>query len=67
MAERTDTNRGLSGPPKQAARSEQQDTMLLGDVPDVSELMPEASAQAHHSPSELSGARGSFPAIRDLG
>ncbi|MFZ0980630.1 MAG: protein kinase [Candidatus Acidiferrales bacterium] len=46
MAERTDTNRGLSGPPKQAARGEQQDTMLLGDVPDVSELMPEASDQA---------------------
>ena len=50
MAERTDTNRGLSGPPKQAARSEQQDTMLLGDVPDVSELMPEASAQAANAP-----------------
>ena len=46
MAERTNTNRGLSGPPKQAARGEQQDTMLLGDVPDVSELMPEASDQA---------------------
>ena len=50
MAERTDTNRGLSGPPKQAARSEQQETMLLGDVPDVSELMPEASAQAASTP-----------------
>jgi len=46
MAERTDTNRGLSGPPKQAAGGEQQDTMLLGDVPDISELMPEASVQA---------------------
>ena len=50
MAERTNTNRGLSGPPKQAAGSEQQDTMLLGDVPDVSELMPEASAQAANAP-----------------
>ena len=50
MAERTDTNRGLSGPPKQAAGSEQQETMLLGDVPDVSELMPEASAQATNAP-----------------
>ena len=50
MAERTDTNRGLSGPPKQATGSEQQETMLLGDVPDVSELMPEASAQATNAP-----------------
>jgi serine/threonine protein kinase len=47
MAERTDTNQGPSGPPKQ---TEQQETMLLGDVPDVSELMPEASAQATNAP-----------------
>ena len=50
MAERTNPNSGISGPPKQAAGSEQQDTMLLGDVPDVSELMPEASRRRQPAP-----------------
>jgi serine/threonine protein kinase len=50
MGERTDTNRGLSGPPEQAAGSEQQKTMLLGDIPDASELMPEASTLAASTP-----------------
>jgi serine/threonine protein kinase len=50
MGERTDTNTGPSGPPKQAAGSEQQETMLLGDIPDVSELMPEASNHAASTP-----------------
>ena len=50
MGERTDTNRGLSGPQKQSAGGEQQETMLLGDVPEVSELMPEASTQASNAP-----------------
>ena len=49
MAERTDTNKGLTGPPKQAG-SEQQETMLLGEIPDAAELMPEASAHAANTP-----------------
>ena len=50
MAERNGTNKGLAGPSKQAAGNERQDTMLLGDVPDASELMPEASTLAANTP-----------------
>jgi serine/threonine protein kinase len=50
MVERTDTNKGLAGPSKQSAGNERQDTMLLGDVPDASELMPEASTPAASTP-----------------
>ena len=49
MAERTDTNKGLTGPPKQAG-IEQQETMLLGEIPDAAELMPEASTHAANTP-----------------
>lgn len=50
MGERINTSGGLSGPQNQAAGSEQQDTMLLGDVPEASELIPELSTQSPIAP-----------------
>jgi serine/threonine protein kinase len=66
MTERTDTNRGLSGPPNLAARSEQQDTMLLGDVPDAAELMPEVSTQAASTPHLSSAALAALSQRYDI-
>ncbi len=50
MGEPTNPSSGLSGPRKQGAGSERQDTVFLADVPEASELMPEASAQAACAP-----------------
>lgn len=50
MAEPTNPSGGLPGPRKPAAGADQQETVFLADVPDVSELMPEAAAQAASAP-----------------
>jgi hypothetical protein len=50
MGEPNNTKAGFSEPPKQAAGTDQQDTMLIGDVPEISELMPEASTPAANAP-----------------
>jgi Protein kinase domain len=66
MGERTDTNGALSRPPQQAGGNEQQDTMLLGDVPDVSELMPEGSTQAASTPHLSSAALAALSQRYDI-
>ena len=50
MAEPTNPRGGLPGPLKPAAGADQQETVFLADVPDVSELMPEAVTQTASAP-----------------
>jgi len=66
MGEPTNTGRGLSGPPKPAAGTEQQDTVLLGDVPEISELMPEASPLATNAPHLSTGALSALSQRYDI-
>jgi serine/threonine protein kinase len=50
MSEPTNPSQELSGPPRQAAGTGQQDTVLLRDVPQGSELVPEAPTETTNAP-----------------
>jgi serine/threonine protein kinase len=66
MGEPTNTSRGLSGPQKQAAGTEQRDTVLLGEVPEASELIPEAFTQATNAPHLSSAALAALSQRYDI-
>jgi Protein kinase domain len=50
MGEPTHTSKGFPGPPKPAAGTGQHDTMLLGDLPEASGIVPETMSQPISAP-----------------
>ncbi|HTZ98821.1 MAG TPA: serine/threonine-protein kinase [Candidatus Aquilonibacter sp.] len=72
MPQRPNETPGAPEAPNHSSVKEQQDTLLLGDVPDISELMPDASTQAtllapHLSSAALSALSQRYDILAEAG